>query len=185
MTNSLFSLAEEIRRCTQCPLWKNRTLAVPGEGSKDAKLMFIGEAPGAEEDHQGLPFIGRSGKFLDLILKENSIERKEIFITGAVKCRPQANRAPKKNELETCKELWLDQQIEILKPKIIVILGSSALWSLLKKKDLNLLHGKIIEQNNQRYFVTYHPSAAMRFPKIKALMKKDFEKLKEIIKTIE
>jgi DNA polymerase len=184
MTNSLFSLSEEIRRCAQCPLWKNRTLAVPGEGPKDAALMIVGEAPSAEEDHQGIPFIGRTGKFLKAILKEYKINQENVFMTGAVKCKPQANRTPKKSELETCKELWLDKQIEVLKPKIIILLGSTALWSLLKEKDLARIHGKIIEKDNQKYFVTYHPSAAMRFPKIKLLMEKDLQELNEIIETL-
>lgn len=178
MAETLFSLAEQIRRCTECPLWKSRTLAVPGEGPSDAKLMFIGEAPGAEEDRQGLPFIGRSGKFLTEMLEKIGIDRKTVFITGAVKCHPLASRIPKKNEWETCKELWLDQQVELIKPQLIVLLGSTAVQSLLgEKKDLQQHHGTIVIKDNQRFFLTYHPAAAMRFPALKKLMEKDFVKL--------
>jgi len=138
MDNLFFSLAEEIRKCTACPLWKSRTLAVPGEGifnkqisDKQIKLFFIGEAPGEEENRQGLPFIGRSGKFLDEMLKIAGVERKDVFITGAVKCHPPKNRNPTAKELKICKELWLDNQINIIQPKLIVILGKVALKSLL------------------------------------------------------
>ncbi len=182
MPETLFSLAEQIRRCTECPLWKSRTLAVPGEGPSDAQIMFIGEAPGGEEDRQGLPFIGRSGRFLTEMLNKIGIDRKNVFITGAVKCHPLASRIPKKNEWETCKELWLDQQIEVLKPSLIVLLGSTAIQSsLCEKKDLAKVHGSLVVKGNQKYFLTYHPSAAMRFPAIKKLMDKDFVKLKKMV----
>src|SRR3989344_8563046 len=129
MTETLFSLAEQIRRCTACPLWKKRALAVPGDGPGDAQLIFIGEAPGAEEDRLGLPFVGRSGKFLTEILLKVGIERKTVFITGSVKCHPPENRVPKTRELAICKELWLDRQVSLLKPKLIVLLGSVAIPS--------------------------------------------------------
>ncbi|MBU0470327.1 MAG: uracil-DNA glycosylase [Nanoarchaeota archaeon] len=179
--STLFSLAEEIRRCTSCPLWKKRTLAVPGDGNSKTKIMFVGEAPGVEEDRQGLPFVGKSGKFLNEMLNLVDLNRKDLFITGAVKCRPENNRVPSAKELQTCKELWLDKQIGLIKPELIVILGNSALKSLLKKTKLSELHGKIIMGNNQKYFVTYHPAAGMRFPKIKEEMKKDFLKLKSFV----
>ncbi len=182
MPETLFSLAEQIRRCTECRLWKSRTLAVPGEGPTDAKMMFIGEAPGAEEDRQGLPFIGQSGKFLTGMLNKIGIDRKTVFITGAVKCHPLASRIPKKNEWETCKDLWLNQQVEIIKPSLIVLLGSTAIQSSLgEKKDLLKVHGTIVVKDGQKYFLTYHPAAAMRFLKIGKLMEKDFVKLKKII----
>ncbi len=176
---TLFSLAEGIRRCTACPLWKSRTLAVPGEGPRDAKIMFVGEAPGREEDRVGLPFVGRSGKFLDEMLVVAGLKRNEVFITGACKCRPPQNRTPTTQELLTCHDLWLKRQIEIIKPEIVVVMGTSALYSLLGKKEIGKLRGKIIAQDDQRYFVTYHPAAGMRFPKIKKMMKLDFEVLKK------
>ncbi|MEK6809582.1 MAG: uracil-DNA glycosylase, partial [Nanoarchaeota archaeon] len=117
---TLFSLAEEIRKCTACPLYKSATLAVPGEGPKDAKIMVVGEAPGEEEDRQGLPFAGRSGKLLDKMLEVAGFDRKKLFITNTVKHRPPQNRAPNAKEAKTCTELWLEQQISILRPKLIV-----------------------------------------------------------------
>jgi DNA polymerase len=173
---TLFSLAEQIRRCTACPLYKSRLLAVPGEGPKNAKIMFIGEAPGEEENRQGLPFVGRSGKFLDEMLDLANLKRKDVFITGACKCHPPKNRNPKVKELKTCKELWLGRQIEIIKPKLIVLLGKAAVKSLLNQNSLEN-QGKIITKNKQKYFITYHPAAGMRFPKIKTLMVKHFKKL--------
>ena len=172
----LYDLAEEIRRCTACPLWKKRTLAVPGEGS--GKIMFVGEAPGVEEDRQGLPFVGRSGKFLDEMLKLGGLDRRKVFLTGAVKCHPSGNRNPTVGELRTCRELFLEKQIKVLKPKLVVILGRVALKSLLGGEKLGELHGKVVVKDGQRYFATYHPAAGMRFPSVREKMEKDFKKLK-------
>jgi len=181
MTETLFSLSEQIRRCTACPLYKKSTLAVPGEGPKNAKIMVVGEAPGEEEDRTGKTFMGKAGKFLDKMLEIADIKRNDVFITNAVKHRPYENRNPKVGELKTCKELWLDQQIEIIKPELIIVLGRIALKSLLNETDVKYLHGKVIGRNKQKYFVTYHPSAALRFPKIRAEMEKDFKKLKKFV----
>ena len=178
---TLFSLAEEIRKCTACPLWKGTTLAVPGEGAKDAKIMIVGEAPGEEEDRQGLPFVGRSGKLLDKMLEAAGLDRKKVFITNTVKHRPPENRAPKASEIKVCKELWLDQQIKILKPKLIIVLGVAALKTLIKETSLEKLRGRIIEREGQKYFVTLHPSAALRFPENRKKMENDFKKLKKIL----
>ena len=148
---TLFSLAEDIRKCTSCPLWKGTTLAVPGDGPKDAGIIVVGEAPGEEEDRHGLPFVGRSGKFLDKLLEIAGLDRKKVFITNTVKHRPPLNRAPKVSEIKVCTELWLDKQIEILKPKLIVVLGAVALKTLTKETSVEKLHGKIIEKNAQKY----------------------------------
>src|SRR3989344_5785768 len=177
---TLFSLAEEIRKCTACPLWKGTTLAVPGEGAKDAKIMIVGEAPGEEEDRQGLPFVGRSGKLLDKMLEVAGLDRKKVFITNVVKHRPPQNRAPKASEIKTCKELWLEKQIDILKPRLIIVLGRVALKTLTNETSVEKWHGKVIERKNQRYFVTFHPSAALRFPETRKMMEEDFRKLKKI-----
>ncbi len=181
---TLFSLAEEIRKCTSCPLWKGTTLAVPGDGPKGAKIMIIGEAPGEEEDRQGLPFVGRSGKLLDKMLEIAGLDRSKVFITNTVKHRPPENRAPKSSEIKVCTELWLDRQIDILKPKLIVLLGAVALKTLTKESAVEKLHGKVIEINNQNYFVTYHPSAALRYPENKKKMEEDFRELKILLKKI-
>ncbi|MFH0701253.1 MAG: uracil-DNA glycosylase [Candidatus Woesearchaeota archaeon] len=181
MKEPLYDLAEGIRRCTACPLWKKRMLPVPGEGPVSAKLMFIGEAPGIEEDKTGQPFVGISGKFLDEILKKNKIKREEVFITGAIKCHPDNNRKPTAKEICTCRELWLKKQIEAIKPEIIVLLGQTAVDSLIGKGKVKDYHGKLLMDRQYRFFVTYHPSAARRFPQIKKLMEEDFGKLKKLI----
>ncbi len=169
----LYDLAEQIRRCTKCPLWKGRTLAVPGDGAEKAKIMIIGEAPGAEEDRQGLPFVGRAGKLLNEMLNIAGWKRPEVFITNCVKCRPPKNRAPQKEELKNCRE-WLNQQIEFIKPELVVVLGRVASSQLLGKDKIKDIHGKVISQEGQKYFVTYHPSAGLRFKKFKEKLKEDF-----------
>lgn len=178
---TLFSLAEDIRKCTACPLWKGTTLAVPGEGTKDAKIMMVGEAPGEEEDRQGLPFVGRSGEILDHMLAVAGLDRKKVFITNTVKHHPLNNRAPKASEIKVCMELWLDQQIDILKPKLIVVLGVVALKALTKESSIKKSHGKILERDGQKYFVTYHPAAALRYPENRKKMESDFKQLKNMI----
>jgi len=185
---NLYDIAEGIRKCTKCPLHKKRMLAVPGEGPVGAKLFFLGEAPGSEEDRQGLPFVGRSGKFLDEMFDLVGIKREEVFITGSVKCHPENNQNPKVGELKICRELWLEKQIETVKPEIIVLLGRVALQNLLGKSinnngkayTLDNDHGKIIKVNGQKYFLTYHPSAAMRFPEIRKKIQADFQNLAKI-----
>ncbi len=180
-TSSLFALAEQIRLCTACPLHKNRTLAVPGDGSADAQVMIIGEAPGQEEDRTGLPFVGRSGKLLTELLESVGIHRKDIFITNTVKCRPEHNRKPELEEMACCKELWLDKQIAVLQPPVIVLVGNTALQSVLGRTGVTALHGKTIQKEGQMYFITFHPSAALRFTQTKELMRQDFVQLKNVI----
>jgi DNA polymerase len=184
----LFDLAEGIRKCTACPLWKGRTLTVPGEGSSKAKLMFVGEAPGAEEDRLGRPFVGRAGKFLDKMLEIAGLNREEVFITNTVKCRPPENRDPKKEEVAACKR-WLEKQISVIEPELIVVLGRIALKRLLDKDKIGEVRGKVLEKKyfsdgkfvTQKYFITYHPSAGLRSPeKFGGAIKKDFLKLKKI-----
>lgn len=179
--STLFSIAENIRKCTSCPLYKNATLAIPGDGPKDAKIMVVGEAPGEQEDRQGLPFVGKSGKLLDQMLTIAGLDRKKVFITNIVKHRPPQNRSPQASEIKTCKELWLDQQIKILKPSLIVILGALAFKALTGKNSLEKLHGTVVEKDRQKYFVTYHPSAALRFAKTKEKMEQDFRKLEILV----
>jgi DNA polymerase len=142
--------------------------------------MIIGEAPGAEEDRQGIPFVGRSGKLLNELLASIALDRHQVFITNTVKCRPEHNRTPSPDEVATCKKLWLEKQMNCVNPAIIVLLGNVALQSVLGRTGVTALHGKIIRKEGITYFITFHPSAALRFVKIKELMKEDFKKLKEV-----
>ena len=176
---TIYDLAEEIRRCTACPLWKGRTLAVPGEGK--GKIMFVGGAPTVEEDRQGLPFVGKSGKFLDEMLEIAGLKREDVFFTGIVKCHPPENRRPSIEEVKTCKEKWLEKQIEVLKPKLVVILGRVALKGLLGQGNLKEIHGNVITEKGLKFFIAYHPAEGMRFPVIKKKMEIDFKKVRKLI----
>lgn len=180
--SNLYDLAEGIRRCTACPLWKTRTLAVPGEGPEKARLFFVGEAPGREEDRQGRPFVGRSGRFLEEMFLLAGIKKEEVFLTGSVKCHPPRNREPTARELKSCRELWLEKQIQTIHPERIILLGRIAAESLLGNLKLNQEHGKVFEKAGNKYFLTYHPSAGMRFPKIKKAIIKDFIDFKKELK---
>jgi DNA polymerase len=171
-----------IRRCRKCPLYVSRKHAVPGEGLPSAIAMFVGEAPGKEEDEQGRPFVGRSGRFLDNLLENIGLSRHQIYITSAVKCRPTENRAPHIDDLRICKVNWLDRQISLIDPKIVVLLGNTALKQILGQEgSISRLHGRLFKHNGRSYFVTFHPAAAMRFPQIKRKMKNDFKILKNLI----
>lgn len=174
-------LAKEIRKCRSCPLWKTRTKAVSGEGGFKKKLFFVGEAPGRNEDLSGKPFCGIAGRFFDKMLGKAYLSREDIFVTGAVKCRPPHNRKPKKSEIEKCKPFLL-KQIKILKPRLIVLLGKTALEAFQIKGKLSELHGKLINKDNYVFFLTFHPAAAMRFPKIRELSFRDMKKLGKIIR---
>ena len=181
--NLLKQMHAEILVCTACRLHKSRTHAVPGEGDLRAALMFIGEAPGETEDREGRPFRGRSGKFLDLLLARIGLTREEIFITGSVKCRPPHNRTPRDDELAVCRALWLDRQIELINPSLLVLLGKVALKQVLAKTgSLTELHGQIRERDGRPCLITYHPASAMRFPAVRAATLKDFRKIQRLLR---
>jgi DNA polymerase len=178
----LEKLNQEIKNCKKCPLWKLRKNAVPGEGPANAKIFICGQAPGVEEDKTGRPFIGRAGNFLNELLKIAGIERGKVFITSPLKCLPQPpiNRKPKKEEIEACLP-YLKKQIEILNPKYFILLGEVAFSVFFSKEKLSDFRGKCIEENGKFYFPTYHPAAGLRFPKIRKILEKDFEKLRKVI----
>jgi DNA polymerase len=173
----LEKLNRKIRNCKKCPLWKLRKNAVPGEGPMNAKIMIIGQAPGAEEDKIGRPFVGRAGQFLNELLKIAWIKREKIFITSPIKCFPPKNRKPKKKEIEACLP-WLKKQIEIIDPKYFILLGEVAFSVFFPREKLSNYRGKWIEKDGKFYFPTYHPAAGFRFPKIKKILEKDFKKIK-------
>lgn len=175
---SLEKIAKEIEKCKECK--KNKFgKAVPGEGNPKAEIMFIGEAPGYNESKVGLPFVGRAGKFLTKMLDNIGIKREEVFITSPVKYFP-GRRAPTLEEIKHGM-IHTRKQIEIIKPKLIVLLGNVAIKAMLDK-DLKVsnIHGKVIKKDNVKFLPTFHPSAAMRFPKIKILMERDFKKIKDL-----
>jgi DNA polymerase len=169
----LEKLHQEITNCKKCPLWKTRKNAVPGEGPANAKIILLGQAPGAMENLKGVPFCGRAGKFLDYLLKIARIDRKKIFITSPIKCFPPKNRKPKKEEIEACLP-YLKRQIEIINPKYFILLGEVAFSVFFPKEKLSDFRGKWIEKDGKFYFPTYHPAAGLRFPKIREVLEKDF-----------
>lgn len=173
----LEKIAQEIRNCKKCRLWKTRKNAVPGEGPSDAEIIFIGQAPGSEEDKTGKPFIGRAGKFLNDILQSIGIKRRDVFITSPVRCFPPKNRKPKKEELEACRP-YLDKYLAIINPKIMVLMGEVAFNSFFPDKKLKSYRGKWLRKKGIRFLATYHPAAGMRFPKARRDMLSDFKKLK-------
>lgn len=172
----------EITRCTACPLHESRKNAVPGEGPLDARLMLIGEAPGVEEDETGRPFCGRSGDFLDELFDDVGLDRAETYITSVVKCRPPGNRNPHVEERDTCQELWLNEQIELVDPDIVLLLGKIALRQVLDDNGtLRALHGQVRAVGGRRYVMTYHPAAGMRFPDAAQRMREDFQLLRDLL----
>lgn len=185
----LENLAAEIRVCKKCPLWKTRKNAVPGEGNPDAQIMLIGEAPGYWENEGGKPFVGAAGKFLKELLAELGFSREDVFIANVLKCRPPKNREPSQNEIETCTP-YLDAQIKIIKPKIIVTLGNYSTAYVFSKAELlfegiTRVHGKFYDgfifSMQITIFPTFHPASALYNPKYKQQLKEDFKLLKKEI----
>lgn len=175
----LGKLNREIKNCKKCLLWKTRENAVPGEGPVNARIIFIGMAPGAEEDKTGRPFVGRAGKFLDKLLKIAKIKREQVFITSSLKCfpTPPKNRKPTKKEIETCLP-YLRKQIEIINPQKFILLGEVAFKVFFPKKKLKDFRGKWLKKDRKEFFITYHPAAGVRFQKFKKILEKDFQRIK-------
>lgn len=179
---SLAALHERIRRCTKCRLCESRTHAVPGEGRAPARVMIVGEAPGAREDAEGRPFVGRAGRFLDEMLIRAGLSRDRVFITNSVKCRPPENRRPYDDELAICGQRWLVRQIDLVDPRIIVLLGAQPLRQMFGGGvQLAAIHGQAREDGGRIYFATYHPAAAMRFPAIRRAVSHDIGNLKRLV----
>ena len=174
--DSLEKIAADVRGCPLCKLSRSRKNAVPGEGQLSSKIMFIGEAPGRNEDEKGRPFVGAAGRILDELLKKAGIERSEVFITNIVKCRPPNNRVPKEDELTACRP-YLDRQIALIKPKVICILGRTAYSSLLGGSSITANRGKIVERAGQKYFLTFHPAAVIYNKGLLSALEADLKKL--------
>ncbi|MFW9801852.1 MAG: uracil-DNA glycosylase family protein [Candidatus Thorarchaeota archaeon] len=174
----LDKLHAEIEACVKCPLHESRLNAVPGEGPVDARLMLVGEAPGGREDESGRPFVGRSGALLTTLLSGIGLSRSDVFITSILKSRPPKNRTPTRSEIEACRP-YLDRQIELINPQIIVLLGGVAVSSIIGPWKMGDAHGKFYEGGGHKFFITYHPAAALRFPRFKDIMKEDFDILRQ------
>lgn len=178
----MHTLDEGSRVCVKCPLHTNRTLDVPGEGRVPAEVLIIGEGPGAKEDRLGRPFVGPSGMLLARLLEVAGIDREQVYITSCVKCRPPNNRTPRAVELDTCQANWLDPQVDLVAPKIVVLLGKVAISQVLHEQGgLAKLHGRVVEPNGRRYLPTYHPAAAFRVPQTRVSMEEDMVRLRQML----
>lgn len=173
---TLESIASRIRNCTSCPLHNFRKNSVPGAGPSNAEILFIGEAPGFYENEQGKPFVGQAGKLLDELLMKIGIQRNSIFITNVVKCRPPENRDPLPDELEACNS-YLEQQIKLLDPKVIVTLGRISMGKFLASAKISLVHGQAFSSGGRLVVPMYHPAAALHQPSLRPQLEADFLKL--------
>jgi DNA polymerase len=166
-TTALQMIREDIGDCTRCALHKGRNKIVFADGDPNARLMFVGEGPGADEDAQGLPFVGRAGQLLNNMITAMGLKREEVYIANVVKCRPPGNRTPEPEEANTCMQfLW--RQIEVVRPEVLVALGSTAATYLLgQRQPLAGLRGRLHSVRGSRLIVTYHPAYLLRDPRQK------------------
>jgi DNA polymerase len=183
MEKKIEQIKQEVIKCTKCELSETRTNSVPGKGNFKSDVIFVGEAPGKNEDEKGEPFIGIAGKKLSDALENAGISRDDIYITNIVKCRPPSNRVPKTNERETCQE-YLKQEISIIKPKLICILGNTVFNSILGGSEIMKYRGKIAQKNEQLYFITIHPAATIYNQKLVDVFKEDIKKLFKITREL-
>jgi len=176
----LDEIAGRVKKCTRCSLYKDANNPVPGEGSPEAGIMFIGEGPGYHEDRLGRPFVGQAGKLLDQLLQLIKVERKDVFIGNMVKHRPPGNRDPLPTEIEACRP-FLDEQVKIIDPKIIVTLGRFSMNKFLPGEYISKIHGqaRFVSLAGKKRIVMpmYHPAAALRNGRIMVEIKEDFKKL--------
>jgi len=181
----LKAVYDEARDCVRCPLHQTRTTVVFGSGNANADLMFIGEAPGANEDRMGLPFVGQAGKLLEKLLGEIGMQRSDVFIANTLKCRPPDNRDPHPNEIETC-QVYLSQQVELIEPSVICTLGNFA-TKLLRDDTTGIsrVHGqeevRVIGSRAVRLYPLYHPAAALYTPSTLETLRSDFGRIPELL----
>lgn len=178
-------LIRKILSCQACPLFKGRTQAVPGEGNRQARLLFVGEAPGRDEDLQGRPFVGRAGQLLTRIIQAMGFSREEVYIANVIKCRPPENRTPRPDEVKACSP-YLLRQIELIRPKVIVALGKVATDFLLQSpKSMSELRGNFGEFQGIPVMPTFHPSYLVRNEGNKEIKKMVWEDMKKVLKLLE
>jgi DNA polymerase len=173
-------VADEIRSCSLCTLHEARISAVPGAGPVDADIFFLGEGPGAREDEQGLPFIGASGKFLDDLLDSIGLDRRKVFISNVVKCRPPGNRDPHVAEVRACAR-YLDRQLELIQPHLIVTLGRFAMDYFLSGGRISEIHGQPRRVDGVLTLPLYHPAAALYRGSLRSVVREDFQRIPELL----
>ena len=175
--DTLPKIREEIGDCTRCKLHKGRNQIVFGDGNPTARLVFVGEGPGADEDLQGLPFVGRAGKLLTQMIEAMGLQRKDVYICNVVKCRPPENRTPEPDEVQTCSP-YLIRQIDVINPKVLVCLGAVAAKTLLEtNRGITQFRGQWLEWRGRKLMATYHPAYLLRNPNAKGEVWKDLQKV--------
>lgn len=178
--SALAQLCQEIVACRDCELARHRTMVVPGEGAEDADLLFIGEAPGWHEDQQGRPFVGPAGQFLDHLLVSVGLRRDEVYIANVIKCRPPQNREPLPAEIQACRK-WLDRQVELIRPRMIVTLGRHSLSRYFPTESISKVHGRPRQVNGVIYYPMYHPAAALHQGSLRQTIETDMVKIPQIL----
>ena len=181
--DTLEEVARRVRICTDCPLSNSRTNAVPGEGPPHAQLMFIGEGPGYQEDRQGRPFVGPAGRFLEELLASSGIKREDVFIANMVKCRPPDNRDPLPSEISACSK-YLDRQIELINPKLVVTLGRFSLAKFFPKESISKVHGRVRKLQGLNVYPMMHPAAALHRQEFKNVIEGDFRAIPNLLKGV-
>src|SRR5438132_3007103 len=178
MSESLEAIGADVRACRLCKLCERRTVAVPGEGSPNAEIMFIGEGPGFHEDQQGRPFVGAAGQLLSEMLRNIGLRRQDVFITNVVRCRPPGNRDPLPDELQAC-DTFTQRQIAVLDPKLIVTLGRYSMARFIGQGPMRDLHGRSRDWNGITCLAMYHPAAILRTPTVemRRMYAEDFKKI--------
>jgi DNA polymerase len=175
--DTLLRIREDLGECTRCKLHKHRHTIVFGDGNPKAELVFVGEGPGADEDAQGLPFVGRAGKLLTQMIEAMGLQRKDVYICNVVKCRPPENRTPEEDEVSTCSPFLL-RQLDVIAPKVIVCLGAVAAKALLKtNRGISQFRGQWLDFRSSKLMATYHPAYLLRNPNAKGEVWKDLQKV--------
>ena len=178
--SDLQETAHQIHSCSDCHLSEGRTLAVPGEGPERADLMFIGEAPGFNEDRLGRPFVGAAGQFLEQLLASIGLTREQVFITNMVKCRPPNNRDPFPGEITACSK-YLDRQIELIQPRVVATLGRHSLTKFLPGETISKVRGKPRRHGNFILYPLYHPAAALHQQSLRRVIEEDFRAIPSLL----
>jgi len=184
--SELEKIEEEAKNCKRCKLYRSRTNVVFGKGNPESKVLFVGEGPGFNEDKRGIPFCGKAGEVLDLLLSSIQMERDDVYITNVIKCRPPNNRDPEDEEIEKC-SYFLTKQLEIINPEIIACLGRYSMREIFKRfsikesSTISKIHGNIYEKNGIFIIPLYHPAVAVYNPDKYRILQKDFEKIKEVM----
>jgi uracil-DNA glycosylase len=179
--DTLLRIREDLGECTRCKLHKHRHTIVFGDGNPKAELVFVGEGPGADEDAQGLPFVGRAGKLLTQMIEAMGLQRKDVYICNVVKCRPPENRTPEEDEVSTCSPFLL-RQLDVISPRVIVCLGAVAAKTLLKtNRGISQFRGQWLDYRSSKLMATYHPAYLLRNPNAKPEVWKDLQKVMAVL----